>query len=383
MKTVSIQPVLIRWARERAGLAVDDLSGRFPRYRLWESGQASPTLTQLERLAQRTRTPLGYFFLSEPPEESLPVPDFRTLGSQGVRRRPSPDLIDTIHAMQRRQDWLRDYLIEQGQEPLAFIGRSRLSDAPEAVAADLRRRLDITPSWASDHATWEGALRDLRRRIEAIGVSAVVNGVVGNNTRRPLKPDEFRGFVLCDPVAPLIFVNGADSKSAQMFTLAHELAHLWLGRDGVFDLPDLEPADDDVERFCNRVAAEFLVPAAEFACAWVEAAGATRAFHVVAQRFKVSPIVAARRALDLGVITRREFLTFQRDHGETETSRAARRLGGGDFYANQDYRVGQRFGEAVVQAVHQGRLLYTEAYQLTGLYGETFERFAKGISARL
>ena len=94
-------------------------------------------------------------------------------------------------------------------------------------------------------------------------------------------------------------------------------------------------------------------------------------------------MVAARRALDLGTITRAEFFRFYRDYRETEIARDAQRPGGGDFYANQDYRVGQRFGEAVVQAVHQGRILYTEAYQLTGLHGDTFERFAKGITAKL
>jgi Zn-dependent peptidase ImmA (M78 family)/transcriptional regulator with XRE-family HTH domain len=383
MSTVSIQPALIRWARERAGLAVDELVGRFPRYSLWESGEASPTLHQVEQLAQKTHTPLGYLFLPEPPVERLPVPDFRTVGDQGVRCRPSPDLLDTIQSMQRRQDWLREYLAEQGETPLPFIGSVRLGDAPEVVVEDMRRVLGITPSWARDHDTWESALRDLRRVIETAGVVAVVNGIVGNNTHRVLKPGEFRGFVLCDPLAPLVFVNGADSKSAQMFTLAHEMAHLWLGRDGVFDLPGLQPSNDEVEQFCNRVAAEFLVPAAEFGGAWSASTESSRRFHFVANRFKVSPVVAARRALDLGVITRTEFFAFYRDYRDGETKRDARRASGGDFYANQDYRVGQRFGEAVVQAVNQGRILYTEAYQLTGLHGDTFERFAKGITARL
>jgi Zn-dependent peptidase ImmA (M78 family) len=172
----------------------------------------------------------------------------------------------------------------------------------------------MTSGWAREHATWTAALLGLRRSIEAIGVMVVINGVVGNNNTRKLDPEEFRGFVLSDRYAPLIFVNGADFKSAQMFTLAHELAHLWLGRDGVFDLLDLQPGNSDVERFCNAVAAEVLIPSTELRDSWRYVARAADPFQALASRFKVSPIVAARRALDLQLIQREAFFSFLRDY---------------------------------------------------------------------
>jgi Zn-dependent peptidase ImmA (M78 family)/transcriptional regulator with XRE-family HTH domain len=383
MSTVAIQPSLLRWARERAGLGMATLEAKFPRYPSWEAGEAAPTLKQLETLAHKTMTPLGYFFLPEPPEERLPLPDFRTVRDQGVYQRPSPNLLETIQMMQRRQDWLRENLIELGHEALAFVGAAKLSDNPERVAHDIRRQIGIGDSWANDHSTWTDALRDLRHRIEAAGVVVTINGVVGNNTHRALDPEEFRGFVLSDPVAPLIFVNGADAKSAQMFTLAHELAHLWIGSDGVFNLLELQPSNDEVEQFCNRVAAEFLIPSAELARIWPQSAGAERRFNNIAARFKVSPIVAARRALDLGLINKSEFFSFYNDYKNEERRRSAKKSSGGDFYATQEVRVGRRFGEAVTRAAREGRILFTDAYQLTGLYGQTFDRFAKGVGVSL
>ena len=383
MSTVRIEPSLIRWARNRAGLEVDVLTAKFPRYPTWEAGEAFPTLKQLETLARKTMTPLRYFFLSEPPDERLPVPDFRTVRDQGVRRRPSPNLIETLQIMQRRQDWLREYLQELGQDPLPFIGSTSLDANPVDVAHAIRRALGMPQNWASEYPIWTDALRALRHAIEDMGVVVAINGVVGNNNTRPLDPDEFRGFVLSDTLAPLIFVNGADAKSAQMFTLAHELAHLWLGSDGVFNLLQLQPSDDAVEQFCNRVAAEFLVPAAEFDAVWAQVVRTERPLQTLAARFRVSPIVAGRRAMDLGVITREEFFAFYRDYRDGERQQTARKSSGGDFYATAEVRISRRFGEAVVRATSEGRLLYTEAYHLTGLRGHTFDRFAEGVGISL
>lgn len=378
MSRVVVKPELVRWARERSGLAVVDLVSFFPKFEQWERGEAQPTLRQLEALSKKTLTPLGYFFLAEPPEDKLPIPDFRTLKDEPVKR-PSPNLLDTVQMMQRRQKWMRDFLLENGQPPLSFVGSVGFRDQPERVAQEIRRTLSIGSDWARQRQTWTEALLELRRRVEGAGVIVVTNGVVGNNVYRKLDPEEFRGFVLCDTVVPLIFINGSDAKSAQMFTLAHELAHLWLGRDGVFNLEALQPVDDEVEKFCNRVAAEFLVPEKEMQVCWVQAAATEEPFQLLARRFKVSPLVAARRALDLGLIQREEFFRFFQEYREDERRQAAAKPAGGDFYATQEVRLGRLFGETVVRAAREGRLLYRDAYQLTGLFGHTFDRFAKGL----
>ncbi len=176
---------------------------------------------------------------------------------------------------------------------------------------------------------------------------------MGLNNHRPLDPQEFRGFVLCDEYAPLVFVNGADSKSARMFTLAHELAHLWLGKDGLFNLVKMMPDRDDTEQFCNRVAAEFLVPRHKLQERWQEASASGRPFQKIARWFKVSPVVAARRALDLNLISRDQFFAFyeadQREWERRKAEEKQKKTGGGpNFYAVQDSRLGKRFAYAVV-----------------------------------
>jgi Zn-dependent peptidase ImmA (M78 family) len=159
-----------------------------------------------------------------------------------------------------------------------------------------------------------GALRQLYNNIEAAGILVAVSGIVGNNTRRKLDPIEFRGFVLVDDYAPLVFVNGADGKAAQMFTLAHELAHIWFGSSAAFDLRELQPANNETEEACNRVAAEFLVPARQLRDFWPSIKQDPERFQSIARNFKVSEIVAARRAIDLGLISRNEFLDFYRNY---------------------------------------------------------------------
>lgn len=381
-QSINVNPELIRWAIERSGRSVDTLARGLPRIRRWESGESQPTLRQLEALAKKTWTPLGYFFLQEPPEEQLPVPDFRT-AHDGPVRRPSCNLIDTLHTMQRRQWWMRDYLVEMGHEPLPYLGSAKPTDDVSTVAARIRRALNLGDGWAEQVATWTGALRVLREAAEAAGVLVVINGVVGNDTHRKLDPAEFRGLVLIDEYAPLVFINGSDARSAQMFTLAHELAHVWIGEAGIFDLPDMESTGDRREVFCNRVTAEFLVPAVELRKIWPSAKHGKDPFQAVARAFKVSSIVAARRALDLKLIDRPSFLYFYRAYQADERREAAKLKGGGDFYSNQNVRIGKRFARAVMHAAKEGRLLYREAYSLTGLHGATFEKYAKALDIKL
>ncbi len=209
----------------------------------------------------------------------------------------------------------------------------------------------------------------------------VVNGVVGNNTHRTLATDEFRGFVLVDEYCPLLFVNGRDSKAAQTFTLAHELAHVFFGRSAAFDLRRMQPAEDPIEQACNRVAAEFLVPESELRQIWPSVQSDPEPFQAVAYQFKVSSLVAARRALDLSLITKDQFFNFYDSHLSHERRTSdGERGGGGDFYNNQNLRVGRRFAIEVANAAAEGgRLLYSEAYDLTGLYGITFHKYVNSI----
>ena len=381
MIRVPVPPEMLLWACNRAGRDVADVAERVPQLWAWIRSEQQPTLKQLERLAKVTHTPLGYLFLPEPPDERLPVPDYRTV-SGAATAKPGPDLLDTLYTMQRRQAWLRDSLLWHEAEPLAFVGSSRVTDEPDAAGREMRRTLDLDEGWAAGLRTWQDAVGELRRAIEHLGVMAVINGVVGNNTHRRLMVEEFRGFALTDPYAPLIFVNGADAKSAQMFTLAHELAHVWLGTEGISGFETLLPGGTEVEDWCNRAAAEMLAPAREVRARWMEVRRLPKPFRSLARAFKVSPVVAARRALDLALIDPGTFFDFYEGYVKRER-RSGTRATGGDFFNNQNTRVGELFATQVLRAAMEGRISFKEAYDLTGLRGGTFQEYARRLGIDL
>ena len=380
---IILRPSMLTWARERAGLGVDELARkmnvRAERVQTWErSGNIS--MPQAERLARAARVPLGYLFLSRPPDESLPIPDFRVRGDTPPSD-PSPDLLETVYAMQRRQMWMRDELIENGAEPLGFIGTHEPNGHTNVVADAMRSALGLVDQWAASEAAWSGALRLLRDRVEDAGILVFFNGVVGNNTSRKLDPEEFQGFALVDEYAPLIFVNNADFKAAQMFTLAHELAHVLIGESGVSGFSNMEPAQNATEQFCDQAAAEFLVPEDDLRAFWPRANRSAEPFQAVARHFKVSSIVAARRALDLGMTDRGTFFRFYNAY-KAQSSGSPQVSGGGDFWNTQRWRIGPRFAATVVRAVNAGRLSYTEAYSLTDLRGANFEKLSERLGIR-
>lgn len=305
---VDVAPSLLRWAVDRSARPVTDLQAKFPRLQQWERGETSPTFKQLESFAKATYTPLGYFFLPAPPQEELPVPDYRTLRNSGVRR-PSANLLDAIYLCEQRQEWFREYAIANGLDRVGFVGRGEFSSASD-VAQDMRRVLQFDMDRRGEFPNWSSALSGLADRAEQAGALVMISGIVGSNTRRVLDAEEFRGFALVDDFAPLIFVNGTDTKAAQIFTLAHELAHLWVGQSAV-STPDLEEtevvAEHDVERRCNQIAAEFLVPLESLSSAFDRRADLTKELDRLARVYKVSTLVILRRAHDAGHLSTAEF----------------------------------------------------------------------------
>jgi Zn-dependent peptidase ImmA (M78 family) len=381
MKPVHFVPNVLQWARERAGLDIAYLAHRMKasaeQVLNWEkTGELS--LSKAKKLASYTRTPLGYLFLAEPLSDALPIPDFRTI-KDAPAARPSPDLLETIHTMQLRQEWMRDFLRDEGSDKLSFVASASSADDPEVIAAKIRAVIGIQEDWAKKWRTWEEALRHLREKIEHAGILIFINGVVGNNTHRTLDPQEFRGFTLCDEYAPLVFINGADSKSAQMFTIAHELAHIWYGKNGVSNVVTRDYPVLGDEKVCNAVAAEFLVPAQQLKPLWSQIKRNADPYQQIARYFKVSPIVAARRCLDLSLISRETFFAFYDEYTTQERKDESKKKTGGDFWNTQNVRIGVRFGTAVVIAAKEGKLLFRDAYRLTGLSGLTFETYSKSI----
>lgn len=366
MTRISIQPSMLIWARERAGLGLEDLSHRFPRLAQWERGAQSSTLHQLEDFARAVHVPLGYLFLPTPPEEPLPVRDLRTLADQPIPH-PSPDLLDTLYLCQQRQDWYREYAQLHGLAPVPFAGTATQQDAPVKVAVDMQEKLALSVRERQKMPTWTDALRQMAEKAEEAGILVMASSVVGNNPHRKLSVTEFRGFALVDDLAPLVFLNTADSKAAQMFTLAHELAHVWLGESGISDVEVGRQPTHQVERWCNAVAAELLVPLASFRAEYRPEAPLADEIQRLARFYKVSTLVILRRAYDSGFLSEERLWAAYREELNRLQKLKPRKTGGGDFYRTLSVRTGWRFASAVVASTLEGQTLFQEAFQLLGI----------------
>ena len=374
MNRVAVNPDILHWAGQRAGLDLGELLSKFPKLQAWLHGDLAPTLKQLEAYAKTTHTPVGFFFLANPPEITLPIPDFRTMGGD-TRPIPSPDLLDTIYLCQQRQDWYRDYARLCGEDPITWIGQGTVDADIATTAATLRNLIGLDLLQRQGVPTWTEALRQLISMLEDAGVLVMISGIVGSNSHRKLSPEEFRGFALVDSLAPVIFVNGADSKSAQMFTLIHELAHLWIGESGVSDSQVAQWPEIQVERWCNAVAAEMLVPLDDIRACYRPEELLPDAMQRLARHFKVSTLVVLRRIYDLGVIDRGTLWQTYREELERLRQLDTRGSGGGDFYRTLGARTSKRLVKAVIGSTLEGQTLFRDAFRLLGIKkSETFYR---------
>jgi Zn-dependent peptidase ImmA (M78 family) len=292
--------------------------------------------------------------------------------------------LDTIYTCQERQSWYRDYSVGSRLEPHRFIGSLSVDTPPLEAARIISRELAFDVEARRDCPTWTEALRQFILQAEAIGVLVMVTGVVMNNNRRHLDPEEFRGFALSDDRAPLVFVNGADTKAAQMFTLAHELAHLWLGSTALSDVTPAAVANNAVEQWCNQVAAELLAPIAIVRAELRPDEPLDETLRRMARRFKVSTLVVLRRLLDAGAISRPEFQRAYPDEADRLTELARRGAGGGDFYLTTVARVSRRFARALVESTLEGRTLYRDAFRMLGIAKtETFNELGRSLNFAL
>jgi len=363
---VSVAPEMLVWARKRSGRQASDFAKRFPKLRQWESGELAPTMRQLEDFAKATHTPVGFLFLPEPPVEEVPLPDFRTFGDGEVRT-PTPDLLDTVYACELRQDWYRDFAEAHGYDEVELVGSLTVDDEAERAAAQLRDLLGFGLARRVDFRTWAETLDGLRDRAEAVGVLVMINGVVSSDTHRRLNPKEFRGFALADQLAPVVFINGADTKAAQIFTLAHELAHLALGGSAL-SRPDLAEMDmgSGVESWCNRVAAELLVPLTSIIQEYVSSPDLTTELDRLAKFYKVSTLVVLRRIYDAGLMAWDVYRPAYEAELERVLELAASSGSGGNFYNTEPIRVSRTFARALVTDTAEGRTLHRDAFRLLG-----------------
>lgn len=371
LRLENINVEIIKWAIIRAGNDLDEFYISNPKVKDWVEGNKYPTIKQLENFSKKVHVPFGYMFLEKPPIEKIPIPFFRT--GKGKVDKVSLNVYDTIQILQERQDWLVEYLTNLGYDDLDFVGKYHVDTPYQTIVQDIKQTLCLSNDWASKFYTWKDALNHLTHQIEEAGIIVTFNGIVENNTKRRIDPKECRGFVLVNRKAPFLFINSQDTKAAQMFTIIHELAHIWLGETAGFDNQQMLPANVPIELLCDKIAAEFLVPARYFNIKWIEHDGN---FKSLSRIFKVSPIVIARRALDLNLINKATFFSFYNQYiNNLNQKKTDSKSAGGDFYATAKKRISLRFANYINSAVNENTLLYRDAYKLTSLKGDTYTKF--------
>jgi Zn-dependent peptidase ImmA (M78 family) len=384
MTEAQINPAMLVWALKRSGMdssaLADKLGAAIDRVKAWESGERRPTFLQAKRIADVTHIPFGYLYMSEPPDEQLPIADFRTLEDEPLKPL-SVDFRELLNDVLRKQAWYREYRGQLGSAPVTCIGRFRASDTAQTIADDMKCTLGITHRDRASARNWEDYLRLLIDRIEEAGILVMRSGVVGNNSHRPLSVEEFRGFVLADPLAPIIFLNGKDAKAAQVFTLIHELAHIWIGASGISNegLGFRHDRSNDIERLCNAVSAEFLVPAKQLRGVWSAVEDFTTQVKDIARTFKVSAVVVGRRAVELGLAGWDVFARFyQAERSEWELA-ATRKSSGGNAYATSATRNSKRLTKAVLEMALEGRMLLRDAGNLLGVAPANLPKLASNV----
>jgi Zn-dependent peptidase ImmA (M78 family)/transcriptional regulator with XRE-family HTH domain len=382
---------IARWARERTGLSVEELAGQVgvtsQQITQWESGQQKPPFGRAQDLAKTLRIPFGYLFLSRPPGEEPPIPDLRSLNDR--RKPPSPDFLDLLNDVLVKHDWYVEHAKETGAEQLAFVGNYAVSAGVLRVAEDLRTVIQ-PDSLRAKASSWSDYLRLLVQSAENAGMVVMRAGIVRGNPHRRLSVAEFRGFVVNDHIAPLVFINSRDAQAAQIFTLAHELAHIWVGQSGISN-PEPAPAKEPtthlerLEQFCNEVAVEFLVPADQFDQSWPTTKGdAANKAEKLARKYKVSVPVILRRARERSHISKKLFFELLQAHQEKidaldRMKESEDKSSGGNFYNTFFARNSNKLAHAVLVSSRGGSLSALDAARLLNVRATTIPKLVERI----
>ena len=368
-----ITPKMVAWARERVNWTPEILAKKMSvstkKINAWENeGKLErPSFRQAIELSSKLHIPLGYLYLDTPPIEDIPLPDLRTIANKSLEK-PSPEFIDTLYDAYRKQQWYRDYLLDEGSSELEFAGKYKVTDDPTTIASDIQNTLNVNDDLRKESSSWNKFLTSLVRHIEQSRILVLRNSVVGNNVYRKLDVDEFRGFAIYDKIAPLIFINTRDYQTAQIFTLIHEIAHIWIGKGGISNL-DYKLRDTqqryEIDSLCDSIASEVLVPKNQFISRWDDRQTIDDNIGRLAINFKVSSFVILRRAYNLSLITRGDFISNYDDLLKKVKPKSKEK--NGDFHSLLKSRNSYTLTGTLIAGLTDGSVSPKEASQLLNI----------------
>ena len=381
---VNIQPAIISWAlsqtsEEKLGTKLVD------NIKHWLDGTKSPTFNQIEDFSKKSHIPLGYFFLQTPPIEQISLLEYRTLDSIQLTN-PSRNLIDTIHDMEAVQEWMVNYRKEWNYDTISIVGSLKGITDISVIADTIRKDLGLNIEWYKDCGNPSEAFNKVRGLLEECGIVVMMNGIVGKNTHRALDVNEFRAFAMVNEWAPLIFINGADSAGGRLFSLFHELVHLWIGENDLYnDTKYSANGIKPIEVTCNAVAGALMVPKTVFLEKWNNNTNDDihEKIKELARMFRCSSSVIARRALDNKKIDQNVYNMVIEDAIEAYIQTKQEKSSGGDYYRVARSKLDGVFVRALCESVNSGRTSFTEAYRLTNTTSKTFSEVASGLGGVL
>lgn len=366
---IPISSEVIEWAIAHGEKSEDELREKY-RLDAWKNPQSDrdlPTFKQIQDFSRDTRIPFNYFFKKEAPTEDNTFVKFRTINNSAVQ--PSRRLIDTIHTMESRQEWMKQYLLEQNDQiHFEFLNRINDNMNPAMASESILKLLKLGETVQSS-MTDDDFFTTLRSNISALGIMVMQNGIVGTNTHRPLDVDEFRAFVLVDEVTPLIFINSADSKKAKIFSLIHELVHALLGHNEVLNV---SPEDDVLsERWINQVTINVLMPAKEIEISMAADHKFEDNLKRLSRKFHVSLVATAIRMRSLKIYGD-SAVTWAKNEQQRNLKSRVKSLGG-NFYNTAISRVDRHFANAVINNESSGNLAIATAASMLGITLKTYD----------
>jgi Zn-dependent peptidase ImmA (M78 family)/DNA-binding XRE family transcriptional regulator len=379
-----ITPKVLKWARETARLTLEQAAKKVTgltaeRLARWEDGTEQPTIKQAETLAKAYRRPFAMLFLPDIPYDFTPLNDFRRSGSKEL----STAAVFILRDIQQKHGWISELQRENEEPVLPFVGRFTMNDEPSAVAQDILHTLGIDPETYTEREP----IREWMTKAEAAGIFISRTSFI--HSRLKLDSDEFQGFAIADPHAPFVFINTEDWDKAQLFTLVHELAHIWIAATGISS--DIEPGTaagpntNPIERFCNMVAAQALMPDTMMASLNATQFTHSSSITQIAERYGVSSWALLVRAHGRGLVTDsgyhsmkatldREFKEYL--HALAEKNKVKERSKGGpNPYLLRLNKNGRLFTQIVLDAFRGGVIQPTLASSLLNTPVNNFSKF--------
>ncbi|MEN8169983.1 MAG: XRE family transcriptional regulator [Pseudomonadota bacterium] len=388
-----VNPQILQWARETAELSLDEAarkiglatsraSSREEKLLQLERGDTEPTQVRLMKMADVYHRPLITFYMAEPPVKDERGGDFRKLPPDFSREQNA--LLDALlRDIKARQEMVRELMEDEDEAlPLEYVGSLSRKNEVQEVAEAIKERLDLSLEELRRCRNKEAVFKLLRERAESIGVFVLLMGDLGSH-HTDIGTDVFRGFAIADTVAPFIVINDNDSQGAWSFTLLHELAHLWIGEEGVSNSSAW--ADSQIEKFCNNVAGEILLPDKQLHGVNVNASMEVKAIaHVingVSGTTKLSHTLIAYNLYRVGKIDLRQYQELSREYRRlwSNNKQGQQRSGGGpNYYVVKRHRIGAAMTNLIGRMLKGGAVTPTKAAKILGVKAHSVNQLVGG-----